>query len=292
MKYLYSLATLVLALASTAVTAGYPEQPIRLIHGFGAGGNADIVARVVATEIEKRLGQTVVVESKTGAGGTIASAYVAKANPNGYTLIMLTGGHTASAAVRKALSYDPVADFSMISTLTRFPFVIAVKADNPVSSLAELINEARNSAEEVTYSSVGVGSTQHLTGELLASTANAGMLHVPYRGGGAPVMAVLSGDVDVLIDTVTVAGAQIEAGALRPLAVTSKETWPLLKNVPTVEATLPGYEVMSWLGIAGPANMPQDVVIELNQTVKNILADPEVQTKLNTLGSEPWYSTP
>src|SRR5690606_5403568 len=131
MKYLCRrmITALSLAMVSTAAMAAYPERPITLIHGFGAGGNADSVARVVAAEMEKRLGQPVVVEPKTGAGGTIASSYVAKANPDGYTLIMLTGGHTASAAVRKALPYDPVADFSMISTVTRFPFVIAVKAD-------------------------------------------------------------------------------------------------------------------------------------------------------------------
>lgn len=294
MKYLYSrvIATLVFALASASVMAAYPEQPITLIHGFGAGGNADSVARVVAAEMEKRLGQSVVVDARTGAGGTIASSYVAKSKPDGYTLIMLTGGHTASAAVRKTLPYDPVTDFSMISTVTRFPFVIAVKADNPAKNLADLLEKARTKPNGVTYSSVGVGSTQHLTGELLASTAKANMLHVPYRGGGAPVMAVLSGDVDVLIEPVTVAAPQIQTGALRPLAVTSKEAWPLLKGIPTVDATLPGYEVMSWLGIAGPAGMPPDIVAKLNQTLKSILADPAVQTKLNAMGSEAWYSTP
>lgn len=284
--------TLLLSMAAGSVMAGYPEQPITLIHGFGAGGNADSVARVIASEIEKRLSQPVVVEPKTGAGGTIASSYVAKSKPDGYTLIMLTGGHTASAAVRNALPYDPVADFSMISTVTRFPFVIAVKADNPAKNLAALLDQARKDSAGITYSSVGVGSTQHLTGELLASTAKANMVHIPYRGGGAPVVAVLSGDVDLLVDTVTVAAPQFQAGALRPLAVTSKEPWPLLKDTPTVDATLPGYEVMSWLGIAGPAGMPADIVASLNETLEATLADPDVQAKLNAMGSEAWYGTP
>src|SRR5690606_17829238 len=182
--------TLLMALVSSSAVAAYPERPITLIHGFGAGGNADSVARVLAAGLEKELGQTVVVEPRTGAGGTIASSFVSKATPDGYTLIMLTGGHTASAAVRKEVPYDPVNSFSMISTVSQFPFVIAVKADNPAQNLGQLLEIARSSSGGITYSSVGVGSTQHLTGELLSSVANANMLHIPYRGGGAPVMAV------------------------------------------------------------------------------------------------------
>lgn len=285
-------AGLFMTLLSGAAMAAYPERPITLIHGFGAGGNADSVARVLAAGLEKQLGQTVVVEPKTGAGGTIASNFVSKAAPDGYTLIMLTGGHTASAAVKKELPYDPVNDFSMISTVSRFPFVIAVKADHPAKDLGQLLDSARMSSKGVTYSSVGAGSTQHLTGELLAATSSTDMLHVPYRGGGAPVMAVLSGDVDVLIDTGTVAAPQLEAGALRALAVTSKEPWPLLPGAPTVQQTLPGYEVMSWLGLAGPAGLSEEKVEKLNTAVKAVLADPEVQAALNKMGSEPWYSSP
>lgn len=285
-------AALLMALASSGVMADYPDRPIMLTHGFGAGGNADSVARVVAAGLEKQLGQTVVVEPRTGAGGTIASSYVTKAKPDGYTLIMLTGGHTASAAVRKEVPYDPVNDFSMVSTVSQFPFVIAVKADHPAQDLGQLLDAARDSSTGITYSSVGAGSTQHLTGELLASAAAADMLHIPYRGGGAPVMAVLAGDVDVLIDTVTVAAPQLQAGALRALAVTSRERWPLLEEAPAVHDTLPDYEVMSWLGLAGPAGMPDEVVATLNEAVKAVLNDPEVQASLNAMGSEAWYGSP
>lgn len=204
-----------------SVLAAYPEKPISLIHGFGAGGNADAVARVVATALEDELGQTVIVEARTGAGGTIASTHVARTAADGYTLIMLTGGHTASAAVRKSLPYDPIDDFTMISTVTHFPFVVAVKADHPAQTLAELLEMARGEAESITYSSVGVGSTQHLTGELMTSMADVQLLHIPYRGGGAPVVSVLAGDVDVLVDTVTVAGSHLESGDLRALGTTS-----------------------------------------------------------------------
>lgn len=286
------LAGLAMAFASGAATAAYPEKPVTLIHGFGAGGNADSVARLVAAELEGRLKQPFVVESRTGAGGTIASGHVAKAPADGYTLIMLTGGHTASAAVRKSVPYDPVADFSMISTVTQFPFVVAVSADNPAKTLAQLLETARGKSDGVSFSSVGVGSTQHLTGELLASTAKAPMLHIPYRGGGAPVVSVIAGDVDVLVDTATVAGPQIQAGKLRALAVTSSEPWPLLPDVPPANKALPGFEVMSWLGLAAPAGTPADVIGKLNATLDDILKDPGVRKKLNDMGSEPYYSSP
>ena len=286
-----AVATLLSAFSAT-VLAAYPDKPVTLVHGFGAGGNADSVARVIAAELEKRLGQSFVVESRTGAGGTIASAYVAKAKPDGYTLIMLTGGHTASAAMRKSLPYDPVADFATISTVTTFPFVVAVSANSPMKTLSDLVTAARSKPNAVTFSSVGVGSTQHLTGELLASAAKARALHVPYRGGGAPVVSVIAGEVDVLVDTATVSRPQIEAGKLRPLAVTSSEPWPQLPGVPTASETLPGFEVMSWLGLAAPANTPASVITKLNETLNDISRDSDVRAKLQGMGSEPDHMAP
>lgn len=291
-KIIRSVALGVFALSCTAAAAAYPESTITLVHGFGAGGNADSVARVVANELEKRLGQTVVVEARTGAGGTIASNYVAKAAPDGYTLIMLTGGHTASAAMQKSLPYDPVNDFATISTITAFPFVVAVSADSPMKSLGDLVVRARSKQDAVTFSSVGIGSTQHLTGELLASAAKAKMVHVPYRGGGAPVVSVIAGDVDVLVDTATVAGPQIKAGKLRPLAVTSSEPWKQLPDVPTASQTLPGFEVMSWLGVAAPAKTPEDIIQQLNATLGEISKDPAVRQTLESMGSEPVHTSP
>ncbi len=286
------MALCALAATGTVAAADYPIKPITLIHGFGAGGNADSVARVIASEMEKRLGQPVVVESRTGAGGTIASAFVAKAAPDGYTLIMLTGGHTASAAMRKELPYDPVADFAPISTVTTFPFVVAVSANNPAKTLADLVAKARSRSDAVTFSSVGVGSTQHLTGELLASAAQAKMLHIPYRGGGAPVMSVIAGEVDVLVDTATVAGPQIQAGKLRALAVTSSQPWPQMPGVPTASQTLPNFEVMSWLGLAAPAKTPSAIIDQLNATLAQITQDPAVRKTLQGMGSEPAHMAP
>ncbi|OVZ61055.1 hypothetical protein CDO46_20430 [Pigmentiphaga sp. NML030171] len=275
-----------------AAGAAYPERPIQLIHGFGAGGNADTVSRLVARHLQAALGQPVVVEIKSGAGGVVASSYVAKAEPDGYTLVMLTGGHTVSAAVNKSLPYDPVADFQPISTVTAFPFVVSVKADNPARTLADLLGTARAKPGTVSFSSVGVGSTQHLTGELLAATAGVQMLHVPYRGGAAPVQAVLAGDVDVLVDTATVAAPQLKAGTMRALAITSSKPWPLLPGVPVAADTVPGFQVYSWLGIAAPARTPGPVVDRLHAALAAMLLDPAFRKAVNDIGSEPSGSSP
>lgn len=270
----------------------WPDRPLRLVHGFGAGGNADVVARLVAQALQEQIGQPVVVEIKSGAGGMVATSLVAKAPADGYTLLMLTGGHTASAAMRKTLPYDPVNDFSFLSTVTNFPFVIAVREDHPAKTLAELVQLARSGTNKISFTSVGVGSTQHLVGELLAVTAQAHMLHVPYRGGGAPVQSVIGGDVDVLSDTLTVALPHIQSGRLRALAVTSPAPWPSLPEVPPVAQTLPGFDVRSWLGLAAPAGLPPAIGERLNAEVATLLKRPEVMKALAAAGSATAYSTP
>jgi tripartite-type tricarboxylate transporter receptor subunit TctC len=264
----------------------YPSRPLQLTHGFGAGGNADVVSRLFAQKMQDVLKQPVVVDIKSGAGGTIASDYVAKSKPDGYNLVMLTGAHTVSAALRKSLPFDAVRDFSFISTVTSFPFVIAVRAEHPAQSLQELIALARKKPEEVTFTSVGVGSTQHMVGELLGVTASVKLLHVPYRGGGAPVQAVIAGDVDVLVDTLTVASPHIKSGRLRALAVTSAQAWPSMPGVPPVSAVLKDFEVRSWLGLAAAAGTPQEIVDLLNKAVRTAAEAPPVKTTLFNLGSE------
>jgi len=281
-----------IAAATAAHADGYPDHPITLMHGFGAGGNADVVSRIMASKMQEGLKVPVVVESKTGAGGIIASSAVAQARPDGYTLIMLVGGHAVAAAYRKSLPFEPVDDFQMISLVNSFPFVIAVRADHPARTLADLIEMAKGKPDGITFSSVGVGSTQHLVGELLGSTAGVKLLHVPYRGGAAPVQAVLAGDVDLLVDTVTVATSHIKAGKLRALAVTSAEPWPALPGVPPAAQTLKGFEVQSWLGIAAPKGTPQNVVQRLNEEMRRVLAMPETQQALANVGSVPAPTSP
>jgi len=175
-----------LTLPSAWAQSSYPSRSIQLIHGFGAGGNADVVARLVGQKLQDYLKQPVVIDIKSGAGGSIATQHVAKAAPDGYSVVMLTGAHTVSAALRKSLPYDPVKDFAFLSTVSSFPFVVAVRADHPAKNLAELLAMAQKDPGKTTFTSVGIGSTQHMVGELLGSTAKVELLHVPYRGGGAP----------------------------------------------------------------------------------------------------------
>lgn len=275
----------ILALPPARAQGGYPSRPIQLVHGFGAGGNADVVARLVGQRLQDALHQPVVVEIKSGAGGAIASNYVAKAAPDGYNIVMLTGAHTVSAALRKSMPYDAVKDFSFLSTVSSFPFVVAVRAEHPARNLAELLAMARKEPGKITFTSVGVGSTQHMAGELLGSTAGVRLLHVPYRGGGAPVQAVIAGDVDVLSDTLTVAMPHIQSGRLRALAVTSAQAWPSLPGVPPVASVLPGFEVRSWLGLAAPAGTPADIVQRLATETHKALREPGLQQALTSAGS-------
>jgi tripartite-type tricarboxylate transporter receptor subunit TctC len=285
------LAWLTAAVSPLALAQSWPAKPVQLVHGFGAGGNADVIARLVAQKLQDALDKPVVVEIKSGAGGMIATNAVAKAEPDGHTLVMLTGAHTVSAAMRKTLPYDPVKDFAFISTVTSFPFVIAVRADHPAKTLADLIQMAKASSGKISYSSVGVGSTQHLVGELLAGTAGVQLLHIPYRGGGAPVQSVMAGEVDILVDTPTVALPHLQGGKLRALGVTSAATWPTLPGVVPVAQTLPGFEVRSWLGLAAPAGTPAAIIQRLNKDVQKLLQRPEVIKSLNQSGSAPSYST-
>ncbi len=270
----------------------WPARQITLVHGFGAGGNADVVARLVAQQLQEGLRQTVIVDIKSGAGGMLASGAVAKSPADGYTLVMLTGAHTVSAAMRRTLPYDPVKDFAFVSTVTTFPFVVAVRAEHPAKTLADLIAQAKADPGKLNFSSVGVGSTQHLVGELLASTAGVQLTHIPYRGGGAPIQAVIGGDVDLLVDTPTVALPHVQSGRLRALGVTSAQPWPTLPGVPPVAQTLAGFEVRSWLGLAAPAGTPPQVVQRLNEELARALAKPEVQASLAGLGSVGAHGTP
>ncbi len=270
----------------------YPSRPITLSHGFGAGGNSDTVARIIAPVLAERLGQQVVVEPRVGAGGNLATDRVAKAAPDGYNLIVLTGGHAVSGALYKALPFDPVDDLQMLSTLIYFPFVISVRKDHRFQTLADLVAEAKAKPKTITYSSVGVGSTQHLAGELLASLAGIELVHVPYRGGQAPVTDLLGGRIDIMIDTLTVTRPQLAAGTVRGLAVTSPSAWPSLPGIPAAADTVKGYDVRSWMGVATTKGVPEPIVKTLNSDILYALQQPQVRDKLENIGNEVKGSTP
>jgi len=292
---LTAVAALVAALvipAGALAQEKYPSRPITLSHGFGAGGNSDTVARIIGPVLAERLSQQVVVEPRVGAGGNLATDRVAKAAPDGYNLIVLTGGHAVSGALYKALPFHPVDDLQMLSTLIYFPFVISVRKDHRFQSLADLVAEARAKPKTITYSSVGVGSTQHLAGELLASLAGIELVHVPYRGGQAPVTDLLGGRIDVMIDTLTVTRPQLNAGTIRGLAVTSPAAWPSLPGIPAAADTVKGYDVRSWMGIATTKGVPEPIVKQLNADILYALQQPQVRDKLEAIGNEVRGSTP
>lgn len=270
----------------------YPSRPVTLSHGFGAGGNSDTVARIIAPVLSERLGQQVVVEPRVGAGGNLATERAVKAAADGYTLIVLTGGHAVSGALYKALPFHPVDDLQMLSTLIYFPFIISVKSDHRFKTLGDLIAEAKAKPKTITYSSVGVGSTQHLAGELLASMAGVELVHVPYRGGQAPVTDLLGGRIDVMIDTLTVTRPQLASGTVRGLAVTSPNEWPSLKDIPPAAKFVPGYDVRSWMGVATTKGVPDPIVKRLNSEILYALQQPQVRDKLEGIGNEVRGSTP
>ena len=280
---LFAIATLFALAPSAADAQTYPNRPIRLLHGFSPGGAADALARIVSDGLSKRLGQPVIVEAKPGAGGNIAAAAIANAAPDGYTLGLVTGAHAISGTLYKKLAYDPTNSFEMVSTLVYYALVIAVRADSPAKTLPDLIAMAKQKPNELSFGSVGFGSTHHLAGELLTTTAGIRMVHVPYRGDAPSVTSLLGGDVPVIVGTTVLLAGQIESGAIRALAVTSPTRTPLLPNVPSAEeAGLKGYDVRTWAGLLLPKGTPADIVQKLNAETASMLADPAVKKALET----------
>ena len=284
------------ALAGVTLPAwsqGYPERAIKIYQGFAPGGNADTIARVISTEMAKGLGQSFVVEAQTGAGGTIASATVARARPDGYTLLLATGGHAVAGAIYNSLPYKTVADFEMVSTITYFPFLLVTGVESKYRSFADLLAAARVTPGGLAYGTAGIGSTHHLAGELLSKMAKAPMLHVPYRGDAASLTALLAGDVPFIVAPPTAVMANIKAGKLRAIAATGLQRWPGLPEVPTVaEQGVPGYDVRSWAGLLAPAGTPRAVVERLNAETLKALQVPAVRARLEDMGGEARGSTP
>lgn len=291
--FLQTLAAGTTAAALPGFAAGWPERPIKVLQGFAPGGNADTIARVVGGEMAKGLGQPLVVEAVAGAGGTLASAAVARAAPDGHTLLLATGGHAVAGALYEKLPYQTVTSFQMVSTITFFPFLIVTQADSKLRSLGEALAAARAKAESVAYGSAGVGSTHHLAGELLSRMAGANLLHVPYKGDAASITALLAGDIPLVIAPPTAVLGHLKAGKLRALAVTGPQRWPGMPEVPTVaEQGVAGFDVRSWAGWMLPAGTPAAVVERLNAETQKALQVPAVRLRLEEMGGEARGSTP
>jgi tripartite-type tricarboxylate transporter receptor subunit TctC len=264
--------------------AAWPDRPIRLLHGFGPGGTADILARLLATPIGEALGQPVIVESRPGAGGNVASAQIARAPADGNTLGLLTGGHAVSAAFAQGLTFDPVNDFDFVALVARYAFVVVVRTDSPARDLQGLLQMARAQPGHVTFGSAGVGSTHHLVGEMLNAVAGVQMQHVPYRGDAAGTTALIAGEIAAMVTTSVGVLQHVRSGTVRALAVTSARRSNLLPEVPTVaEAALPGYEAPTWAGIAAPRGLPDAVSARLHAVIGRVIAEPGLRRRLDEL---------
>jgi tripartite-type tricarboxylate transporter receptor subunit TctC len=276
-----------------AFAQGWPERPIRAIQGFAAGGNADTIARLVGMEMSKGLGQPIVVEAVTGAGGTIASAAVARATPDGYSLLLATGGHVVAGALYEKLPYHTITSFQPVSTITFFPFLLVVPTESKYRSLADVLAAARAAPGTIGYGTAGVGSTHHLVGELMTKMASVRMLHVPYRGDAASLTALLGGDIPLVIAPPTAVLGHLKAGKMRVVAVTGPQRWSVMPEVPTVaEQGVAGYDVRSWAGWLLPAGTPAAVVDRLNAETRKALQVAGVKARLEEMGGEARASTP
>jgi tripartite-type tricarboxylate transporter receptor subunit TctC len=275
---------LVLAVCLRAQAQGFPERPVRLVVGFPPGGSSDMVARLVAQHLSPLLGQPVLVENRPGAGGVIGSEIVAKAPPDGHTLLLATSSNATSAAMMKTLPFDPLNGFAWITTITTYPFVIATGADSPIRDLRDLVARAKAAPGRLSYLTAGVGSAHHLLGEWFAAESGVELLHVPFKGGALQVGEVATGRVDVMFETMTLALPHIKGGRLRALAVTSAEAMDYLPDVPPAAQTVKGLVFQSWLGIAAPGGTPAATVQRLNRDLRTVLSNPEVQQRLAALG--------
>jgi len=291
-RLLGSLLALV-ACAASAAPQDYPNRLIRFMHGFPPGGNVDIIARLLGNEMSKTLGQSIVIEAKPGVAGSLAAEAVARSAPDGYTLLVLPSAHPAHGALAKNVRYKVVDDFDWISVASFYPFLICVRKDSRFSTLTALVDEARKNPGGLKYGSAGVGSILHTTVELIASETKTRFLHIPYRGEVQAITALLQGEIDFVAVTTGPITARIQSGEFRPLAVTSKTRWRDFPDLPTVEQQgIPGFEVISWTGLAGPAHLLPAVLARLNAEVRHAISLPDIKGKLESMGGDPRGTAP
>jgi tripartite-type tricarboxylate transporter receptor subunit TctC len=280
-------------LASRALGADWPLRMVRIVVPFPPGGSTDITARLVGNRLQEVWGQTVVIENKPGAGGNIASEMVAHSDPDGYTIFIVGPGLATNQFLYPSLSYDPVGDFAPVTLLITQPNVMCVPNSKPAKSVREFIAYCNDNRGKVTYASSGNGTTLHLSGELFKRLANVEMTHIPYRGGALAINDLLPGRVDVSFDNMPSIIGHVRAGAVRALAVTTRERVPVVPDLPTIaEAGVPGFDVSSWFGFFVPVKTPQEIIAKLNADTNAALAHASVKPRFDDLGATPRGTTP
>jgi len=287
-------AALAMSFASVAGAAdAYPTKPVTLIVPWAAGGSTDILARVLSEHLTKALGQPVIVDNKPGASGNIGSAMVARAQPDGYTLLIGSmSTHAMNPALMANMPFKGVDDFTPLGLLAYVTNTMVVNPSLPANNVKELIAYAKANPGKLAYASAGPGSTNHLSAVLFEKMAGVEMLHVPYKGGAPAVVDTVAGQTQLLFSAGTQTLPHVKAGKLKLLAVTEARRSPLLPNVPTVGETIPGYELPVWYGAFGPKNMPADLVARLNKEINRVMSLPEVKAKMDSIGVETATSTP
>ena len=287
-------AAMMVLVAGNALAQAWPSKPIRVMVPFPPGGSTDIVARIVGQKLGERLGQSIVIENRGGAGGTLGTAQVAKAAPDGYTLtVASTSTHVVAPSVYQKLDYDPVKDFAPISLMAVSPYLLVVHPAVPAKSVKELVELARKQPGKMNYASAGVGSTTHLAMEMLKSASNTYMLHIPYSGNGPAGTAVISGQVEILFGSMPAVLPHAKGGRVRALAVGTLARSPSMPEIPTIaESGYPGFDASLWLGIMAPAGTPQPVIDRLHKEIVAVVSAADTREALSKAGAEPVTSSP
>ena len=279
--------------AHAQTATGYPTKPVRFVVVTAPGGGLDVVGRIVADRLSRSLGQTVIVENRPGAGGNIASEYVARGSNDGYTLLETTTNHNLNAFIYKKPGYDPRKDFVAVVQLTEAPSVVVVNSQSTLRSLKELVASARAAPGKLVYAHGGNGQPTHVAMEAFKSVAKLDISPVPYKGGGPATQDLLANQVPLAMSALPGMSQHLQSGALRALAITSEKRWPILPDVPSIaESGYPGYSHMTWIGLLAPAGTPRETILRLNKEVAAVLAQPEVRQRIMTIGAEPVGKSP
>ncbi|MDH4390885.1 MAG: tripartite tricarboxylate transporter substrate binding protein [Aquabacterium sp.] len=282
-----------LAGAGTAQAQAWPNKPVTLVVPFPAGGTTDVLARALAERLGPVLGQTVIVESKPGAGATLGADHVAKSRPDGYTLLVGAVHHTIATSVYRKLPYDFQKDLTPLTIIAMVPNVLVVNASSPVRTVADLVVQAKAAKTELSYGSNGNGTAQHLIGTQFQNSTGTTLLHIPYKGSGPLTTDLLGGQVTMSFDTITPVLPHIKAGKLRPLAVSTAKRSSTLPDVPTLEeAGLKGFDIGTWFGVLAPAGTPKEVTQRLSSEMQKIIQSPEFRQRMADIGAEPVGNTP
>ncbi len=273
--------------ATVALAQAYPVKPVRMLHGFTAGGAVDINARLIAGPMAELLGQQVIVDGRPGAGGTTAAAAIARTEPDGYTLFLMASGHATSPALYRSLPYDAARDFTLISMVAANPFVLAAHPSFPARSARDLVRMAKSAPGKIDYGTGGIGTGMHLASVLFQARAGIKLNHVPYKGGNAAPVALLTGEIPLIFNTPAGVEGHVAGGRIRVLAITTKSRFELWPDVPTIaENALPDFDVRGWYAVAAPKGLPKNLVDRLNEVVQAALKRSDVKGRFLSQGSE------